>query len=188
MSSLKRGLRTLGPALLVFGAAWALVALCLDSRSAERALLLQVDDDGGEPLAEVPLYASGRLIGATDAHGRLRRVLAPRADVVARCPEAYRPSPPQTVKDAAHATLTFVCRPRLRTIAVVVHAPAARGLPLRADEQSLGRVDEQGLLHAVVRRAPGTKLSLLLAERGALPVARRELRVEDRDQVVLFEP
>lgn len=186
MSSLKRGLRMLGPALLVFAAAWALVASCLGG-SADRELWVQVSDDGGEPLAEVPVHAGGRLLGATDAQGRLR-TLGMSAGVLARCPEAYRPLPPQRAKDAVGATLTFVCRPRLRTIALVVHAPAARGLTLRADDQGLGRVDEHGLLHAVVRRAPGTKVSLSLAERGSPPLAQRELLVEDRDRVVLFEP
>lgn len=187
MSSLRRAVRALGPALLVFAAAWALVASCL-GRSRGRAVVVEVRDDGGEPLAEVPVHAAGRLLGATDAQGRLRSVLTPEGQVVARCPEAYRPVPPRDATEARSGTLTFVCRPRLRTIAVVVRAPAARGLTLRADEQSLGRLDEQGLLHAIVRRAPGTQLSLLLAGRGAEPVARQTLAVEDRDRVVLFEP
>jgi hypothetical protein len=188
MSPLMRSLRVLGPALLACAAAWALVALCLGGVSTRnRALVLEVREDSGEPLAEVPIHASGRPLGVTDAQGRLR-VLGEHARVVARCPEAYRPATAQSTEAASNSKLTFVCLPRLRTIAVVVHAPFARGLTLRADEQSLGRVDEQGLLHAVVRRAPGTQLSLSLAERGAQPVARRTLPVGDRDQVVLFEP
>jgi hypothetical protein len=190
MSPLRRSLRVLGPALLAFAAAWALVALCLGGSSARnRALVVEVREDSGEPLAEVPIHASGRPLGVTDATGSLRRPLAAPVSVVARCPEAYRQARAQIVsKSSTDSQLTFVCRPRLRTIAVVVHAPFARGLTLRADEQSLGRVDEQGLLHAVVRRAPGTQLSLLLAERGAQPLARRTVPIEDRDQVVLFEP
>lgn len=185
MSPLRRSWRVLGPALLAFAAAWGLVAMCLGARARDRALVLEVREDNGEPLAEVPIHASGRPLGVTDAQGRLR-VLGKHASVVARCPEAYRPAAAQSTEAASNAKLTFVCRPRLRTIAVVVHAPRARGLTLRADEQSLGRVDEQGFLHAVVRRAPGAQLSLLLGERGAEAVARRTLPVEDRDWVVLF--
>lgn len=187
---MKRGLRVLAPALLSFAAVWALIALCLGGPgNRDGSLDVAVRDDSGEPLAEVPIHASGRPLGVTDTQGRLRRVLAGRVSVVARCPEAYRPAPAQTAASGpTRHQLTFVCHPRLRTIAVVVHAPAARGLVLRAEEQSLGRIDHRGLLHAIVRRPPGSQLHLLLAAGSAEPLARRTVRIEDRDRVVLFEP
>jgi hypothetical protein len=89
-----------------------------------------------------------------------------------------------------------VCRPKLRTIALVVHAPSARGLLVRADQQSLGRIDDQGVLHAVLRKAPGSTLSLAVerAVEAHAPseaprlASRQALVVEDRDRVVLFDP
>jgi hypothetical protein len=154
-------------------------------------VVVVVRDDGAEPLAEVTIEAAGRVLGMTDAQGQLQLALPPETTVDARCPEAYRPVAAQrVVAERERGVLTFVCRPRLRTIAVVVSAPAARGLTLRADAQSLGRVDDQGLLHAVLRRAPGSKLSLSLAARSAdreEVFATRTLEVEDRDRVVVFD-
>lgn len=204
MSALKKPLRTLAATLLSFAAAWLLVTLArgaLFSSTTSGELVVQVRDDGAEPLAEVTVLAAGPRLGTTDAQGMLRRVLAHGARVQVQCPEAYRSLPAQTF-DAGRAVLTFVCRPKLRTIAVVVHAPAAPGHTLfcspadprasiRADQQSLGRLDDQGILHAVLRRPPGSTLSLSLeasSGESSAAVATRKLVVEDRDRVVLFEP
>jgi hypothetical protein len=193
MSALKKYGRRLAAALLSFAAAWLLVTLArgaLFSSTTSGELVVQVRDDGAEPLAEVAVLAAGPSLGTTDAQGMLRRVLAHGARIQVQCPEAYRALPPQMF-DAERAVLTFVCRPKLRTIAVVVHAPAAPGLTLRADQQNLGRLDDQGILHAVLRRAPGSTLWLSLEKSVSEPsaaVATRKLIVEDRDRVVLFEP
>jgi hypothetical protein len=210
MSALKAKLRLVGPALLFFGAAWLIVraftrldtlAWAGQRPSAAAQLSVQVRDDGGGPLAEVQVRAAGHVLGATDAEGGLRAGLAGNlrnATIEVQCPEAYRAAAAQTLApSAAQPSLTFVCRPRLRTIALVVHAPSARGLLVRADQQSLGRIDDQGVLHAVLRKAPGSTLWLAVETRAASAhapneasslAARRALVVEDRDRVVLFDP
>jgi hypothetical protein len=180
----------LGTVIAAFAGAWLIVASCVGgSRGPLRELTITVRDDGGEPLAEVTVETGGRALGATDAHGSLKLALRAAISVSVRCPEAYRPAPPQRVKaDSGPSALSFVCRPRLRTIAIVVSAPEARGLSLRADAQNLGRVDDQGLLHAVLKRAPGSTLSISLSARGGQAFATRTLLVEDRDRIVLFDP
>lgn len=192
MYAVKLVARVLAPGFAVLAAAWLVVASCAEHEAHEpRAVDVTASDDSGEPLAEVTIEVAKRARGTSDARGKLRLALRPEELVRVRCPEAYRPAQAQPASAAdGRGALPFVCRPRLRTIAVVVSAPAARGLVLRADAQSLGRVDDRGLLHAVLKRAPGSTLSLSLAARGAereQPFATRTLQVEDRDRIVLFE-
>jgi hypothetical protein len=192
---MKKTLSLLGPALLVFATAWLLVAMLVGLSAGPPSrpeLVLSVRDDSGGPLAEVPVLAAGRRLGASDAQGSFRYALAPRERlrVEVRCPEAYRPAPPQAfVLPEAAQPLVFICRPRLRTLAVVALAPSARGLMLRAGAQNLGRIDDSGVLHAVLRRAPGSTVLLSLEGRALAEVsATRTLVVEDRDGIVLFDP
>jgi hypothetical protein len=197
MPAMMQSLRVLGPALLVFALTWLVVALAAreltrDTRPTE--LAVQVRDDGGDPLAEVSVTFADRALGTTDAQGALRVSLVEPArsgPIRALCPEAYRSASAQTLQAAnARAAHTFVCRPKLRTLAVVVQREQARGFTLRADRQNLGRLDDHGILHAVVRRPPGSTLSLTLEARAGeasdAAVTRRVL-VEDRDRVVLFD-
>jgi hypothetical protein len=198
MSALTKNLRVLGPALLVFGAAWLGVALGLDwfaQPSALGELIVQVRDDSGGALAEVAVLTDDALLGVSDAQGKLRvaRKMRGVLHVEVRCPEAYRAAAAQRFDPgSSRSGLLFVCRPKLRTLALVVHAPAAAGQLVRAGAQSLGRVDAQGLLHAVLRRPPGSTLALSLVARaedeGALSASTKTLVVEDRDRIVLFDP
>jgi hypothetical protein len=90
----------------------------------------------------------------------------------------------------ARLELSFRCRPALRELVVVVRAPGGEGLWLRADGEPVGRVATDGTLHAIVRRAPGSEVRLLL-DTGELPLLPanpvRELRVADRDELVVFD-
>jgi hypothetical protein len=195
MSALIKNARMLGPALLVFGAVWLGVTLGLGRCAKPSELVVYVRDDNGGALAEVPVLANDAPLGVSDAQGTLRVARAVRGAlrVVVRCPEAYRAATAQRFDPlSSQAGLFFVCRPKLRTLALVVHAPSAAGLLVRADAQSLGRLDAQGLLHAVLRRPPGSTLALALVaradEEGAPPSATEKLVVEDSDRIVLFDP
>jgi hypothetical protein len=228
MSALRAKLRIFGPAILIFGAAWLIVGSLTRAGSLlplwareqtppAAQLHVHVHDDGGGPLAEVQVRTAGRVLGATDAAGSFRArvvVLAGgsarfdqvrvhgAAAVEVQCPEAYRTAAAQTLAlAAAELSLSFVCRPKLRTVALVVHAPSARGSVVRADQQSLGRIDDEGVLHAVLRKAPGSTLSLAVETHASevpasarapsespIRAVRQELVVEDRDSVVLFDP
>lgn len=164
----------------------ALSSLAACTRDA-RDLELIVVDDRGEALAEVALHADGDTVGRSDAEGKLRLPSShwqQGATLQAECPEAYRAARPQRVEARAKGPLQFVCRPKLRTLAVVAHAPGAVGALLRADGQPLGRVAADGTFHAVLRRAPGASFQLTLE---AQPALTRRVQVRDRDEIVLLD-
>lgn len=152
-------------------------------------LELSLVDDRGEPLAEAAFLVDGKPVARSDAHGGARLAahqLRDDSQLGAACPEAYRPAPPVRLASgrARPPRLQFVCRPRLRMLAVVAFAPGAQGAPLRADGQVLGRVAADGTLHAVLRRPPGAALTLTLE---ATPGLIQAVRVRDRDEIVLLD-
>jgi hypothetical protein len=156
------------------------------------ALEVSVVDDRGEALAEVPIHAHGRELGRSGPSGTTqlpRASLRPGGRLAAECPEAYRPAAPVVLpSDATLLPLPhrvqFVCRPRLRTLALVAYAPTARGSLVQADAQPLGRVGNDGTLHAVLRRPPGAVLTLSLE---TAPRQVRRITIGDRDEILLFD-
>lgn len=193
MSTLGRRSR-LGPArgalCWVHGARFLLFAwLCACSTaSTPGRLRVSVVDDRGEALAEVPIWQGDREWARTDTDGLVLlegRALAAGGALRAQCPPAYRAPTAVSLPDGAvlPRRLQFVCRPRLRTLAVVAYAPAAQGAMLRADQQALGRIAADGTLHAVVRRPPGASFTLALE--GA--ASTQAVAVRDRDEIILFD-
>lgn len=168
-----------------------LVLACLaacSSAPAAHGVRVSVVDDRGEALAEVPIVLDVRALARSDIHGVAQlgqRALAAGGALRAQCPQAYRaPTPVSLLRGVAlPRRLQFVCRPRLRTLAVVAYAPDAQGAMLRADEQPIGRIAADGTLHAVLRRPPGASFTLAL-ESGGL---RRPVSVRDRDEIIVFD-
>ena len=156
------------------------------------AVSVVVVDDRGEALAEVALVLLGQrddaLLGRSDAQGRAsleRGQLSQGMSLSVRCPEAYRPAAPVSLAAGSlPRTLQFVCRPRLRTLALVAYAPGSTGALLRADAQGLGRIAPDGTLHTVLRRAPGSRVALTLETQ---PAHTRTIEVQDRDEIILFD-
>jgi hypothetical protein len=149
---------------------------------------VSVVDDRGEALAEVPIALDTRVLARSDVHGAAQfgpRSLAAGGVLRAQCPQAYRPATSASLRKGAPwpRRLQFVCRPRLRTLAVVAYAPSAQGAMLRADQQALGRIAADGTLHAVVRRAPGASFTLALESGGP----NQAVSVRDRDEIILFD-
>lgn len=158
------------------------------SASPVDGLRVSVVDDRGEALAEVPIALDARPLARSDMHGAAQlspRVLARGAALSAQCSQAYRAPTPVLLPHATELPrrLQFVCRPRLRTLAVVAYAPSALGAMLRADEQPIGRIAPDGTLHAVLRRPPGASFTLALEGRDL----RRPVSVRDRDEIILFD-
>jgi hypothetical protein len=158
---------------------------------------VQVSDDRGDPLAEVPVLVDEAHAKATDAQGKVSLTVSAALDrrlrIRADCPEAYRPSEPRTVTTAGSALLElrFQCRPRLRTLAVVIHAPDGAGLTARADGEPIGKVAADGTLHAVLKRPPEAELRLTL-DTSTAPLLRpqspiQDVLVPDRDEIVVFD-
>ncbi|MEY4511671.1 MAG: hypothetical protein RLZZ450_3793 [Pseudomonadota bacterium] len=164
-----------------------------------RVLAVSVTDDEGHPLAGRAVEIDGVVATSTARDGVARVSLSPagspRARVVVSCPAGSREVAPRHVPrlmkgSTARLELSFRCRPSLRELVVVVRAPGGEGLWLRADGEPVGRVAADGTLHAKVARAPDSELRLLL-DTGDLPLFPpnpvRELRVADRDELVIFD-
>lgn len=179
----------------------AVLSACPAASPSEGARLLRVvvRDDRGQALPDVPVEVEGLSATSTAADGSASISLgptgAPRARVAVNCPAAYRAVEPRHVVrtralSSSTLELAFVCRPRLRTLAVVVRAVGGEGLVLRADGEALGEVAADGTLHVVLERPPESELRLML-DTGDRPLTprnpARELRVADRDELVVFD-
>jgi hypothetical protein len=182
---------------VIFGA--CVVSACTPAASPSRSLFVLVTDDDARPLPHVGIEIDGIAATRTGRDGSVRISLASeggaRARILARCPAGTREAEPRHVARSvsgapAALQLTFVCLPALRNVVVVVRAPGAEGLWLRADGLPVGRVAPDGTLHAIVSRAPESDLTLVL-DTGTLPVVPRNpalaLRVGDRDELVVFD-
>jgi hypothetical protein len=161
-------------------------------------LEVAVRDDMGAPLSGVPVSLDGVQVATSDTQGQARALVlgsaAGRVHVSAECPASYRPAPPRSLPLSAEArvlALKIVCSPRERTLAVVVRAPGSEGAVVRADGEPLGRIDSEGVLHALIARPAESTLRLTIdtSEHPRLlpqhPV--REVLVADRDDIVVFD-
>ena len=145
-----------------------------------RVLSVSVRDDDGQPLRGVAVAVDGLVAIKTGRDGTARISLSPRgsprAQLAVSCPEGSREAAPRHVPRAVTGgtgllELSFRCRPALRELVVVVRAPGAEGLWLRADGEPLGRVASDGTLHVLLWRAPDSEVQLLL-DTGELPLSR----------------
>lgn len=173
---------------------------CSRSRAEEpRLILVRAQDDHGAAIVGAAVDVEGIATVRTGDDGTARVSLSargsPRARVGVTCPTAYRPLDPRHVvrQPTAGSTpleLSFICRPKLRTVVVVARAAGGAGLVLRADGAPLGTLGSDDTLHAVLRRPPDSDLRLVLdtGERPLIPrQPTRELRIADRDEVVVFD-
>lgn len=177
----------------------ALLSACSSAVPVARSIRVHVQDDEGRALAAVSVEIDGLASIKTGPDGFARISLAPdgppRARIGVSCPAGHRELPPRHIPRAvtggcAKLELSFSCRPLQRKLTVVVHAPGAQGLWVRADGEPLGRIEADGTLHAMVSREPETELRLMI-DTGVRPLLPRnpthELRVADRDELVVFE-
>lgn len=187
------------PFQLVFtGALFAWMA-CTSEPPSPRVVRVTIYDDGARSLAGVAIEIDGVTATKSGADGSANISLAPRGPGRARirvgCPASMRPAEPRYVPRVAKGStakleLAFVCRPKLRKLLVVARAPGAEGLTLRADGEPVGQVGADGTLHALIERAPGSDVRLLLdtGERQLSPVRpTRELHVGDHDEIFVFD-
>lgn len=164
-----------------------------------RVLRVSVFDEQDQALAGVPVELDGIAAIKTGRDGTARISLSrsgpARAHIGVQCAAGSREAPPRSIARAAAGTrarleLTFICRPRQRQLLLVVRAPGAEGAVVRADGEALGQVEPDGTLHAVLWREPDSDLRLAIDTR-ARPISPqnpvREVRVADRDELVVFD-
>ncbi|MDB4987211.1 MAG: hypothetical protein JWN04_2389 [Myxococcaceae bacterium] len=164
-----------------------------------RTVRVLVADDEGHALSGIAVELDGMSATRTAADGTARISLSAhgpaRARIGVSCDHEHRAAAPRHVPRAsaggtAKLDLSFVCRPRLRKLAVVVRAPGAQGLWLRADGEPVGRIESDGTLHATVMRAPDSELRLTI-DTAELPLTPRHptraVHVPDHDELIVFD-
>jgi len=182
---------------------WLLVAVlaagCFGREETAVRLLVRVSDDQGAAQASVPVELDGVQTATTDKEGRATVTFVARANRVqlaVHCPSGFQSPEPRSVPLPRQGRqppleLTFACRPLRRTLLLVVRAPEAAGMPVLADGESLGNVTAEGTFHAVLQRPPEAVLRLTLdtssAPRFVPQNPVREVRVADRDEIVVFD-
>lgn len=174
-----------------------LVACQRASEVVPARLDVTVLDDTKQALADVSISVNGTAVGKTARDGSSTLHLAPSSAghvrLAVECPEAYRAASARTLTltSGQQLKLGFECRPKLRTLAVVVNAPHGEGLPVLADGEPIGRVAKDGTLHAVLRRAPEAELRLML-DTATVPLLHpqnpvEDLLVPDHDDIIVFD-
>ncbi len=162
-------------------------------------LALSVSDDNREPLPEVPLRVQGEPAGVTDASGRLAvrlQTSEPRVSVSAQCPDDYHDAESRSLSRPQHGEVPrlqvhFSCRPRQRSLLLLVRAPQVAGSPVLVDGEIVGAVGEDGTLHSVVKRETGSEVRFAIDTSqfaGLTPqYPTRAIRVAEQDELVVFD-
>jgi len=172
---------------------------CAPSAAASRVIRVAVSDEEGHPVTRVAVEIDGLTAIRTDGDGAARISLgaegAPRARIGVRCPEKTLEAAPRFVLRAGPGAegplqLSFVCRPALRKVVVVVRAPGGEGVWLRANGVPIGPIAGDGTLHAILERPPDSDLRLQLDTAGRALQPQNpalDLRVSDREELVVFD-
>jgi hypothetical protein len=189
--------------VLLACAALATHAAC-SARRAERGydFLVRVTSGPDRPVAGATVLQKGAPVGVSGEDGLIHlRTTGSEGQMLAfrvSCPEGHTsPSEPLSIvlrrlrertrspEYAAH------CAPTLRTLVVVVRAENAAALPIRHLGNEVGRTDEQGVAHVLLRAPPDESIELVLDTSGhprlrpQLPTARFD--VGPQDALHLFE-
>ena len=180
----------------------AVVVGCTQDRAPREAFIsVDVTDDQGHFMPNISILVDETPAATTDKKGHARAIVqaetSGRVRVQAKCPDDYRSAEARSVVLSRQGgrgtplTLRMTCAPLRRTLAVVVRAPGAEGLTLRADGAPVAHVAADGTAHVVLQREPDSTLRLSLDTSDApklspqFPV--RELHVADRDEIVIFD-
>lgn len=158
-----------------------------------------VRDEGGVGVFRAEVQVDSVSVGHTDEQGMAVLQLSAaggRAQVEVACPEGFHVPLPRSVpltrlSHGQRLTLLFACRPKQRTLLLVVRAPQVIGAQVLADGEPLGAVTDDGTFHAVVERAPGSQVRFALDTQASprlLPQHPvRVIEVGDRDELVVFD-
>jgi len=173
--------------------------------SIEAKVTVHARSTDGAPLAGVVLEDAGRRI-ASGADGAAHLSLAgtegERRELAVTCPEDYE-SPSSSlvvsIRRSSNAGSSYdydvSCAPLRHSIVVVTRAVNGADLPLLYLGQEIGRTNEQGVLHALVRVPAGESLRVTLdtEDRALLPVSPSfDFPSVNHDEIVtvnqVFEP
>ncbi len=190
------------PPLLVLFAVVACDVRAVPGTTRAYAFGVSAQSDPGEPLAGIALVRDGKVVATSDSSGLMQLELLGREGVTLRldvkCPAGHQAQEPtlavalRRYVDGARPRLTVACPPLERSLALVVRAPLARGMPLVHRGRTLANLDGDGVAHVLLRGAPGDSFEVTLATeseprmRPTSPGAHFALG--DTDRVTVYEP
>jgi hypothetical protein len=157
--------------------------------------------DDGEALGNVEIQDNGQAIGATDPqgvlHARLRGRDGQERVFSVKCPAGYRSGEERVALQLrtlgeAGSELEVRCHPDRRMAALLVNAPGFAGLPVLVHGREVGRTDASGIAHLALRGEPRTPMRVVLdtssRPRVTPPSPHKDVRIGDRDEIVVFSP
>jgi len=152
---------------IIAAAVLALAACEATTKRAGFEVSIAVQSDDGSPLPGVRVAADEVVLGTTGPNGVLLLTLeAPdgtRMRVSPICPDGFD-APKQGAplvlrsfdgldrKRSNQLAVSLTCRPRQRTVAVVVRADGHGDLPVLVDGEVVGRTNDKGVAHLTMRR------------------------------------
>jgi hypothetical protein len=157
--------------------------------------------DDGEVLAKVGILDNGQALGITDPQGVLHAKLQGRDGeerlFTVKCPDGYRGGEERVALQLRTlgengSELEVRCYPDRRMAALLVNAPGFAGLPVLVHGHEVGRTDAQGIAHLALRGEPRTPMRVVLdtssRPRVTPPSPHKDVRIGDRDEIVVFSP
>lgn len=163
------------------------------------------------PLPGVQVMRGTRVLGTTDAYGKLEVRLhgqdGTSVSYRVQCPQGYRtpPTPPPLVLRQFRAVavpgqparqrgieVTLQCPPSQRYAAVIVRAGGFAGLPVTMQGQEVTRTDTSGVAHFMLPLAPNSQFALGL-DTSSNPYLRPQnptasFTLADADDILIFDP
>jgi hypothetical protein len=157
--------------------------------------------DDGEALGKVEVHDNSRVLGTTDPQGVLHARLQGRDGeervFTVKCPDGYRSGEERVALQLrtlgeAGSELEVRCHPERRLAALLVNAPGFAGLPVLVHGREVGRTDAGGIAHLALRGEPRTPMRVVLdtssRPRVTPPSPHKDVRIGDRDEIVVFSP
>jgi hypothetical protein len=179
-------------------AALACVAGACSTRPAEQTydFVVRVTSGPERPVAGVTVFQGGQAVGVSGADGVIHlRTTGSEGHTLAlrvACPEAHKsPAQPLSIvmrrlgAGARAPEYAAHCAPTMRTQVIVVRTENAVPLPIRHLGHEVGRTDETGVAHVLLRTPPEESIELVLDTadqprlRPQAPTARFEAAAQD---------
>lgn len=192
--------------LLALGLALSSCSLLEDSDPAaappEFPITVSVYGDARRPLADVELYDQKKLVGKTNAAGRVDLKLTGKeggtVSLRVKCPVTFK-SPEKSIvvglrlmsPGSPAPKFEAECVPLVRTVVVGLRAENGPNLNIIRLNQVVGRTDGQGVAHLSMQVSPGEQVALTLntSDNSFLRPQNPTLSfvAADRDEMLLLE-
>jgi len=199
-----------GPSRVVL-VALSLLAGCAGGSDQEAAVAIEVSvrDDDGKLLPGAVILVDGADAGVTTGEGilvaRTREAPGTSVSVSARCPAGYVAAGAESLRlmvrhlrpmhgfasSLSPLGARFSCTPILKEHVLVVRTGGRAALPIRVTGVEVGRTDEAGVSHHLIKGRPGEEVQVVI-DTTAAPKLRpaspqRRLKLPARESFLVFD-